>query len=93
MGPCGLICQKDPSGSFYASCGTFVNGAWKTYLPITTRIQSSDIYRCGDGVCQFTEQCGTGTTADSCQADCGACPGTASAQTTTPKTQSRTSRR
>jgi hypothetical protein len=81
VGLCGLMCLKDPSGSFYASCGAFVNGAWTTYLPITTRIQGSDVYTCGDGVCQFTESCGSGTTADSCQADCGVCKGTVSTQT------------
>jgi hypothetical protein len=77
VGYCGFICRRDPDGAYYASCSTWVNGAWKSYLPITTRIRSSDIYRCGDGVCQFTEQCGTGTAAASCQADCGVCPGTA----------------
>jgi hypothetical protein len=76
VGPCGLICKKDPSGVYYTSCSTMVNGVWTSYLPITTRIQSSDVYRCGDGVCQFTESCGSGTSAASCQADCGLCPGT-----------------
>ncbi|MCP3058713.1 hypothetical protein LXT21_08015 [Myxococcus sp. K38C18041901] len=55
---------------YYESCTH--NG--KTYQPITARIRPAEIYRCGDGVCQFTERCGTGTTALSCKADCGACP-------------------
>jgi hypothetical protein len=75
VGFCGLMCPRDPSGNYYSSCTIWVNGGWKTYLPITTRIRSSDVYRCGDGVCQFTEGCGTGTSAASCQADCGPCPG------------------
>jgi hypothetical protein len=56
---------------------------WKSYLPITTRILPSDLYKCGDGTCQFTEQCGTGTTAASCQADCGVCSTTTTVTTTT----------
>jgi hypothetical protein len=87
VGPCWLLCKADPTGTYYTSCGVWVNGAWKSYLPITTRILPADVYRCGDGTCQFTEQCGTGTTADSCQADCGVCPTIkASATTTTSKT-------
>jgi len=73
VGLCMFMCKPDPSGSSYQSCGAFVNGAWKSYLPITTRILPSDVYQCGDGTCQFTESCGTGTTAASCQADCGDC--------------------
>jgi hypothetical protein len=89
VGPCWLICKADPNGSSYQSCGSWVNGAWRTYLPITTRIRPSDVYRCGDGTCQFTETSGTGTTANSCKADCG--DGTATQTSTTPKT-SKTSK-
>jgi hypothetical protein len=67
---CRDICRADATGVFWESC------TWKgkTYKPLTTRLNQGDIYRCGDGVCQFTEHCGTGTTAASCKADCGLCP-------------------
>jgi hypothetical protein len=67
---CAKICIPDASKNFYTSC-TY-NGI--TYTPITTRIRPQEIYQCGDGVCQMTEKCGTGTTADSCMSDCGVCP-------------------
>ena len=70
VGNCSQYCVKDGTGTFYTSC-TY-NGV--SYRPITTRMASTDIYTCGDGVCQATESCGTGTTAGSCAADCGACP-------------------
>ncbi|MDY7232843.1 hypothetical protein [Hyalangium rubrum] len=71
VGSCqALNCEMDPESRYYKRC-TY-NG--KVYRPITTRIRPQDIYSCGDGVCQITEQCGTGTTATSCQADCGLCP-------------------
>lgn len=69
-GRCGDVCQLDPSGLFYASCT--VNG--KSYVPLTTRIAPNVNYTCGDGVCQTTEQCGTGTTWNNCSLDCGPCP-------------------
>jgi hypothetical protein len=69
VGSCETYCTKDSLGLSYASC-TY-NGV--TYKPLTTRIRSSDLYRCGDGVCQFTEKCGDGTTANNCAADCGPC--------------------
>lgn len=55
---------------YYETC-TY-NG--RAFQPLTTRMHPRDIYRCGDGVCQFTERCGNGVTAGSCQADCGTCP-------------------
>nr|WP_238536516.1 hypothetical protein [Stigmatella aurantiaca] len=70
VGFCSDFCTPEPSTPFYSQC-TY-NGV--TYRPLTTRILPSDIYRCGDGVCQFTEHCGTGSTYDSCAADCGTCP-------------------
>ncbi|NTX02672.1 hypothetical protein [Myxococcus sp. CA040A] len=71
VGNCLDHCQADPlRGGFYKSC-TY-NG--KPYRPISTRIRPQDIYRCGDGVCQISEQCGTGTAANNCASDCGACP-------------------
>ncbi|MCP3103753.1 hypothetical protein LZ198_33205 [Myxococcus sp. K15C18031901] len=73
-GTCASLCTRAKDGAgqdlpYYSSC-TY-NGT--QYRPITTRIRAAEIYQCGDGVCQFTERCGTGTTALSCQADCGAC--------------------
>jgi hypothetical protein len=65
---CRDDCVADSTGTFWESCTW--NG--KTYKPLTTRIRPQEVYTCGDGVCQFTEKCGTGLTADNCQ-DCGPC--------------------
>ena len=67
---CSEICTPSASGTYYTSC-TY-NGI--VYPTITTRILPEDIYMCGDGVCQVSEKCGTGTNFDNCQLDCGACP-------------------
>ena len=73
-GTCEALCvpTEDPlmPGLFYETC-TY---GGKTYLPVNTRIRPADIYTCGDGVCQVSESCGTGHTADSCSDDCGPCP-------------------
>ncbi len=69
VGSCKDFCTLDPTGTFYTQC-TY-NGV--SYLPITTRMLPADIYSCGDGVCQFTESCGTGTTYNNCESDCGRC--------------------
>lgn len=74
VGNCRSLCEQAyADGSkqpYYASC-TY-NG--RTYTrPITTRIRPVDIFTCGDGTCQFTESCGTGTSYNNCQADCGTC--------------------
>jgi hypothetical protein len=69
-GACAEFCTLDATKTYYTQC-TFHGVA---YRPLTTRILPTDIYRCGDGVCQHTESCGTGTTYDSCAADCGPCP-------------------
>jgi hypothetical protein len=68
-GFCKSVCVPDATGSFWETC------TWneKIFRTITTRLQNSSIYKCGDGVCQFTESCGMGNTFDSCLADCGAC--------------------
>ncbi|HEX8700190.1 MAG TPA: hypothetical protein VF815_15195 [Myxococcaceae bacterium] len=66
---CETYCKLDPTGLFYTEC-TY-NG--RTYLPLTTRIRTDDVYTCGDGVCQFTESCGDGSEANNCMNDCGAC--------------------
>ncbi|WP_370643900.1 hypothetical protein [Myxococcus sp. RHSTA-1-4] len=73
VGTCSSLCERAYDGGeakpYYAKC-TY-NG--KEYRPITTRIRPQDLYKCGDGVCQFTESCGTGNSYDNCQADCGTC--------------------
>ncbi|WP_224248105.1 hypothetical protein [Hyalangium gracile] len=66
---CDELCTLDPSGLFYTEC-TY-NG--RTYLPLTTRIRPEEISVCGDGVCQVSESCGTGSEANNCMTDCGAC--------------------
>jgi hypothetical protein len=70
VGACSEFCTLDPTHVYHPTCtygGT-------TYVPITTRLMPSAIYWCGDGICEFTEQCGTGTTVNNCQLDCGLCP-------------------
>lgn len=68
-GRCRDICQTDPTGVYYTSCTA--NG--KTYRPVATRILPAAQFTCGDGVCQRTEKCGTGSTWDNCGLDCGPC--------------------
>jgi hypothetical protein len=69
VGSCRDVCQPSDDGTFYDSCE--VNGV--VYRPLTTRNKTTSIYTCGDGICDPTEHCGTGTTPDSCYLDCGAC--------------------
>jgi hypothetical protein len=68
-GDCATLCTLDTSKNFYTSC-TY-NG--KSYKAITTRLLPADIYKCGDGICQFTEKCGGSSQWDACS-DCGPCP-------------------
>ena len=70
-GTCGgsNSCKPDSSKQYYATCS--YNG--KAYKVLSARMRPQDIYTCGDGVCQVSESCGTGTSASSCLADCGAC--------------------
>ena len=70
VGACQSFCTLDATGTYYTQC----NYQGQSFVPLTTRIQPTEIFECGDGVCQFTESCGTGTTPDNCQADCGVCP-------------------
>ena len=70
VGSCEERCTPDETGIFYESC-TF-NGV--SYRPLVTRLNPSDVYTCGDGVCQISEHCGTGTEANNCMSDCGTCP-------------------
>jgi hypothetical protein len=66
---CSKRCTLDKTKTFYESC-TF-NG--RTYQPLTTRLMPAEIYKCGDGVCQFTESCGSGADWNNCKSDCGLC--------------------
>ncbi len=70
VGFCSDFCVPDATGTFYEECT--MNGV--SYRPLATRISASDVYHCGDGVCQFTESCGSGTDYNSCASDCGLCP-------------------
>jgi hypothetical protein len=70
-GKCDKLCDRVRGETFYEECTW--NGV--TYHPITTRVSKESIYSCGDGVCQFTESCGRGGHANSCEKDCGRCPG------------------
>lgn len=69
VGSCSEYCQKDAWGLYYTAC-TYQG---VVYQPVTTRMRSEDIYRCGDKVCQATESCGMRTTSVSCRLDCGEC--------------------
>ncbi|WP_239470183.1 hypothetical protein [Archangium violaceum] len=66
---CDKYCEKDKEKDFYAQC-TYKG---VTYQAITTRMRKDDVFKCGDGVCQYTESCGTGDNPDDCK-DCGPCP-------------------
>ena len=70
-GTCGgsNSCKPDSTKVYYSTCN--YNG--KVYKVLSTRMRPQDIYTCGDGVCQISESCGTGTTPGSCK-DCGPCP-------------------
>jgi hypothetical protein len=69
VGRCRGVCTLDKTGTWYTQC-TY-NG--KTYKPLTTRLREQDVFRCGDGVCQVSESCGTNHRYDACRADCGTC--------------------
>jgi hypothetical protein len=69
LGTCWDYCSWNELDAF---TGCTYGG--QAYLPITTRILPADVFRCGDGVCQLTERCGTGNSYDSCKDDCGPCP-------------------
>lgn len=68
-GNCRDLCQPDPTNLYYLTCT--VNG--RTYRALSSRIQPSVDYTCGDGICQVTESCGTGSTWNDCGLDCGPC--------------------
>jgi hypothetical protein len=69
VGSCTSFCTLDSTKTHYTSC--VYNGV--TYKPITTRLRQSDVYTCGDGVCQISEKCGTSYQYYNCGLDCGAC--------------------
>ncbi|HEX8440743.1 hypothetical protein [Archangium sp.] len=69
VGTCDAArCVPDATGTYYTQC-TY-NGV--NYRPVTTRLHVNAVNICGDGICQKSERCGVGTTADNCS-DCGAC--------------------
>jgi len=68
-GNCRDLCQPDPTNLYYLSCT--VDG--KTYRALSTRIRPDGQYTCGDGVCQVSESCGTGSSWNNCALDCGPC--------------------
>jgi hypothetical protein len=70
LGVCSFKCNMDTTNWI-----AFKDCTWNgtTYKPVTVLVQHSDWYQCGDGVCQPTEKCGTGTAFDNCK-DCGPCP-------------------
>jgi len=57
---CINICTRTSGQAPWQSCS--YNGV--TYKPISTYLKQSDVYVCGDGVCQFTESQNT------CSKDC-----------------------
>ena len=69
VGRCEQFCTLEPNGNFYTQCT--LGGT--QYKVLTTRMRTEDVHRCGDGVCQQGEHCGTGATANSCVFDCGTC--------------------
>jgi len=73
--PCWNMCvgaNVPGVGWIYVSC-TAPNG--QVYPALDTSLSSSDIYWCGDGVCQFTESCYNPSNGTGCLADCGQCGG------------------
>jgi len=66
----GTGCQPDSSKQFSVTCAA--NG--KAYRTLAASIRPQDVFTCGDGICQVSEKCGTGSTPSSCKLDCGACP-------------------
>lgn len=69
VGKCKHHCVLDETKDFYASC-TY-NGV--TYQALSTRLRKDAIHKCGDGICQRGEACGSGKEFNNCEADCGTC--------------------
>jgi hypothetical protein len=66
-GMCKDFCTRDTKTGLLKSCTA--NGV--TFKPLTTFLQDADVYKCGDGVCQFTEQPYDPVTKTGCSRDCG----------------------
>jgi hypothetical protein len=60
VGSCATYCTRDSGTGEYSTC-TYNN---VTYKPLTTRMKGTDLYTCGNGVCEVTESAST------CRADC-----------------------
>ena len=60
VGSCAASCTRDSATGEYTSCrhGT------TTFKPLTTRMKSTDLYTCGNGLCEAAESSAT------CAADC-----------------------
>src|SRR6218665_30143 len=63
VGNCSTYCTPDATNSFYTSCFYRNN----PYRPLVTRMKSTDIYTCGNGVCDPAEVSGMPS---HCAADC-----------------------
>ena len=68
-GDCSAVCS-----SWRTKDHAWQQCSWNgvTYKPMSTRIRSQDIYTCGDGVCEITEDPYDSTTGLGCKSDCGA---------------------
>ena len=69
IGACSQACQLDSTGTYFTRC----TRQGVTYHAMSTRLRPQDIYRCGDGVCQFPEVCGNTDKDETCKSDCGRC--------------------
>ena len=45
-----------------------------SYRSLNTHLKPSDVNKCGDGICQFTESCYKASDQTGCKLDCGTCP-------------------
>ena len=69
LSSCDVYCDSNLLKPYRSHC-TYKG---RSYRPITTRLRTADVFHCGDGVCQYTESCGLGTSYRSCLHDCGPC--------------------
>jgi hypothetical protein len=58
------LCTAGDDGVTWSDCVVSTNAGPRHFKPVQTFLQASDVYHCGDGVCQFTENSAT------CPADC-----------------------
>jgi hypothetical protein len=66
VGLCKKNCVAGPDGN-WLTCWRGI----RQYRPISTRLKPSEVYRCGDGVCEFTESPYNPKTGHGCLLDCG----------------------